>query len=117
MLKVLRNVAIIVLLALALTVLPGGGNVTTAVLTALSLTLLAAVTLLAVRFWRQNSLTRDSMTDRQRGIVYGGLGAIALMVAGTDEMFESGAGTVAWIVVMAVSIWMVFITWREAASV
>lgn len=117
MLKVIRNVAIIVLLALALTLLPGGGNVTTGVLTALSLILLAAVALLGVRFWRQNSLTRDAMTDRQRAIIYGALGAIALMVAGTDEMFESGAGTVAWLVVMAVSGWLVFVTWREANTV
>jgi len=117
MLKVVRNVAIIALLALGLTILPAGGNVATGLLTALSLILFAAVALLAVRFWAQSSLTRDAMTDRQRGLVYAGLGAIALMIAGTDELFDTGAGTVAWLLIMAVSIWVIVVTWREANAV
>jgi len=116
MLKVIRNVAIIALLALILTVLPAGDNITDGLLVALSLILLGAVALLVVRFWQQSSLTRDAMTDRQRGLVYGGLGAIALMVAGTDELFDTGAGTVAWLVIVGLSAWLVFNTWREANS-
>ena len=116
MLKVIRNVTIIALLALILTVLPAGDNITDGLLVALSLILLGAVALLVVRFWQQSSLTRDAMTDRQRGLVYGGLGAIALMVAGTDELFDTGAGTVAWLVIVGLSAWLVFNTWREANS-
>ena len=89
MLRVLRNVAIVALIALVLTVLPAGGNVADGILTALSLLFLGAIALLAVRFWTQNSLSRDAMTDRQRGTIYGSLGAIALMIAGTDELFEN----------------------------
>lgn len=117
MLKVIRKVAIIALLALALTVLPAGGNVADGILTALSLLFLGAIALLAVRFWKQNSLSRDAMTDRQRGIIYGCLGAIALMVAGTDELFDTGAGTAAWILIVGVSGWLIFTTWREAQSI
>jgi len=117
MLKVLRNVAIIALLALILTVLPAGDNITDGLLVALSLILLGAVVLLLVRFWQTSSLTRDTMTDRQRGLVYGALGAIALMIAGTDELFDTGAGTVAWLVIIGVSGWIIFNTWREANSI
>lgn len=117
MLKALRNVAIIVLLALILTVLPAGDNITDGLLVALSLILLGAVALLLVRFWQTSSLTRDTMTDRQRGLVYGALGAIALMIAGTDELFDTGAGTVAWLVILGVSGWIIFNTWREANSI
>lgn len=112
-----RNIVIIALLALVLTLLPSGGNITTGLLTALSLMFLGAIALLAVRFWRENSLARDAMTDRQRGFVYGGLGAIALMVAGSDELFETGLGTVAWLVIVAVSVWLIVTTWREAQSI
>lgn len=112
-----RNIAIIALLALVLTVLPAGGNLTDAILTALWLVFLGAIALLMVRFWNENSLARDAMTDRQRGMVYGGLGAIALMVAGTDELFETGAGTIAWIAIVAVSGWLIITTWREAQSI
>lgn len=112
-----RNIAIIMLLALLLTVLPAGGNVADAVLTALSLLFLGAIVLLLVRLWRDNSLARDAMTDRQRGTIYACLGAIALMVAGADELFDSGAGTVAWLAIVAVSIWLAITTWRESQSI
>ena len=115
--KVVRNIAIIGLLALLLTVLPAGGSLATGVLTALSLIFLGAIALLAVRFWRENSLTRDAMTDRQRALIYGSLGAIALVVAGTDELFDTGTGTVVWILVLAVGGWLIYNTWREANSV
>ena len=114
--KTARNVAIILVIALLLTVLPAGGNLATAVLTALSLVFLGSIALLLVRFWREHSFTRDAMTDRQRGLVYGSLGAIALAVAGTDELLDSGPGTVVWILVLAVGAWVIFNTWREASS-
>lgn len=114
--RALRNVAIIALLALLLSVLPAGGNLATGVLAALSLILLGAIAMLVVRFWRENSLTRDAMTDRQRALIYGALGVAALTVAGTDELLASGPGTVAWLVILAVSAWLVFNTWREASS-
>ena len=43
--------------------------------------------------------------------------AIALMIAGTDELFDSGAGTVAWLLIVGVSAWLIFTTWREAQSI
>ncbi len=115
--RAVRNIAIILLLALLLTVLPAGGNLATGVLTAVSLIFLGAIALLAIRFWRDKSLTRDAMTDRQRGIIYCSLGAIALMIAGTDELLATGPGTIAWLLVLAVSGWLIFNTWREANSI
>jgi hypothetical protein len=112
----LRNVVIIALLALGLTVLPGGGNVATAIITALSLIFLAAIGLLLARVWRESSLTRDVMSDRQRTIVYGSLGALALMIAGLDELLDTGGGTVAWLVIVAVSVYLLVTTWREVNS-
>ncbi len=112
-----RNIAIIALLALLLTVLPAGGNITDGILTALWLLFLGAIALVLVRFWKQNSLARDAMTDRQRGTIYGCLGAIALMIAGTDELFNSGPGTVVWLLVMVLCAWLIVTTWREAQSI
>lgn len=112
----LRNIAIIALLALGLAFLPGGGSAASAVLTALSLAFLAAIGLLAARIWRQTGMTRDVMSDRQRMVFYGSLGAIALMIAGLDEMLDSGGGTVAWIAIVGVSVYLAVTTWRQASS-
>ena len=115
--RVLRNVAIILLLALPLALLPSGGDIAEGVITALTLVLFGAMAALLVRAWHENALTRDAMTDRQRGLVYGGLGAVALMIAGADELFDSGPGTIVWIAVMVGSIWLIVNTWREAQSI
>ena len=113
---VARNIAIIALLALALTVLPGAGNVADALLAALSLIFIAAIGLLIARMWKETSLTRDVMEQRQRIILYASLGAIALMIAGLDELFATGPGTVLWLVVVATAGWLIFTTWRQASN-
>lgn len=115
--KAARNAAIIILLALALTVLPAGGNIAEGILVLLGLVFGAAIVALLIRLWRDTGLQRDTMTDRQRWLVYGSMGAIALMVVGTDELLSSGAGTVAWLAILALSAWLIFNTWREAQSI
>lgn len=112
----LRNITVVALLALLLTVLPGGGNLTEAILTTLSVVFIAAIGLLIARFWRDNSLTRDVMSERDRRILYGSLAALMLMVAGIDELFDSGPGTVVWLAVVAASVYGLVTVWREASS-
>lgn len=115
--RAVRNVAIIALLALALTVLPAGGNVADAILAALSILFAIAIGAMLIRAWRSTSLQRDTFTDRQRWLVYGSIGAIALMIAGTDELLATGLGVVVWVAVLVGAGWLVFNTWREAQSV
>lgn len=114
--RIVRNVAIVVLLALGLTVLPAGGNVAEGVLVALSVLFAFAIGGLLVRLWGQMSLQRDTLTDRQRVLIYGSVGAIALMIAGADEMLATGVGTAFWIVILVGSGWLIYNTWREAQS-
>jgi hypothetical protein len=111
-----RNIAIVMLLALALTVVPGGGNAADALVVALTLVFLAAVGLIGARIWRETSLTRDVMNDRQRIGFYGGLGAIALMIAGADELLDTGLGTLAWILILAGGAYLVYDASRQANS-
>ena len=112
-----RNILIIALLALGLTVLPAGGNVAEGVLVFLSLVFAAAIAGMLVRFWKDTGLQRDTLTDRQRWLIYGSSGAIALMIVGTDELLSSGPGTVAWVAILVGSGWLIFNTWREAESI
>lgn len=112
----LRNIAIIALLALLVTVAPAGGSVVSGILAALALIFLAAIGLLLARTWRDTTLMRDAMTDGQRWAFYGALGALALMVAGFDELLSTGAGTIAWLAIVAGSVWILFSTWRAANS-
>ena len=102
--KTARNVAIIALLALAVAALPGGGNAAQAVATALSLIFLVLIRLTARELYRQNRLSYDGLTDRQRLIFVGSLGLLVLAAAGADELTDGGPGTVAWLLAIGVAI-------------
>jgi hypothetical protein len=114
--KTARNIAIIALVALAIAVLPGGGDAADTALTALTMGFLAAIGFFAYRLYRENQLTLSTLTDINRAVLYGALGVIALLIAGTDEMFASGAGTVAWIALLALSVLAIIRVWTQATS-
>ena len=88
-----RNVAIIALLALGVYAIPGGGTAADTALTALTMGFLAAIGFFVYRLYRENQLTLMTLTDARRAVLYGAFGVVALMVAGTDELLSSGAGT------------------------
>jgi hypothetical protein len=111
-----RNVAIVMALAFAVAFLPGGGNAADAVLTAITIGFLTAIAWTLYVLSRQNQLTLAALSDGRRAILYGALGLIALLVAGSDEMFSSGGGTLAWILLLGAAIAAIWRVWSEASS-
>lgn len=111
-----RNVAIIMLLALVVAFLPGGGNAATALLTALTMGLLAGIAWMVYTVSRENQLTLATLTDGRRAVLYGAVGLIALLIAGSDKLFSSGGGTLLWIVLLAIAVGAIWRVWMEANS-
>jgi hypothetical protein len=109
-----RNVAIVMLLALGVAFLPGGGNVAEAVITALTMALLAGIGWMLYTVSRENQLTLATLSDGRRAILYGALGMLALLIAGTDKLFASGGGTLLWILLLAASVAAIWKVWMEA---
>lgn len=102
------------ILALGVAFVPGGGNAADTVLTALTIGFLAAIAWFLYVFSRENQLTLSTLSDGRRAILYGALGLIALLIAGTDEFFDSGAGTLAWILLLGASVAAIWRVWLEA---
>lgn len=109
-----RNVGIILLLALVVAFLPGGGNLAEAILTALTMGLLAGIAWMVYTLSRENQLTLATLTDGRRAILYGAIGMILLLIAGSDRLFSSGGGTLLWIVLLAASVAAIWKVWMEA---
>lgn len=109
-----RNVGIVMLLALGVAFLPGGGNVAEAVLTALTMGLLAGITWMVYVLSRENQLTLATLSDGRRAILYGAIGMILLLIAGSDRLFASGGGTLLWILLLAASVAAIWKIWMEA---
>ena len=71
MLETARNVAIIMLLALVVAVVPGGDAAAEAILVALSMAFLAAIAWFVARLYRDQQLTLATMPDSRRAILFG----------------------------------------------
>lgn len=109
-----RNVAIILLLAVPVAFIPGGGNVVDAIFTAITMGFLAGIAWMLYTLSRQNQLTLATLSDGRRAILYGALGLLALLVAGTDRMFSTGGGTLLWILLAGAAAAAIWRVWQEA---
>jgi len=110
----LRNLAIVLLLALIVAFAPAGGNAAATILTAITMAFLAAIAWTIYVLSRQRQLTLATLSDGRRAILYAALGMIALLVAGSDELFSSGGGTLVWIVLLGASVAAIWRIWIEA---
>jgi hypothetical protein len=114
--KTARNVAIIMLLALGVAFLPGGGNAVDTITTAIGMGFLAGITWSIYVLSRQNQLTLATLSDGRRTILYGAFGMLALLVAGYHKLWSSGLGTLLWIVLLAGSVVAIWRIWTESQS-
>jgi membrane-bound metal-dependent hydrolase YbcI (DUF457 family) len=114
--KAARNVAIIVLLALGVAFVPGGGNAVATITTAIGMAFLAGITWMLYTLSRENQLTLATLTDGRRAIFYSGFGMLALLVAGYDKLWSSGLGTLLWLVLLGAAVYAIYRVWSEANS-
>jgi hypothetical protein len=112
--RTLRNVAIVLALAFVVAFVPAGGNVAEAILTAITIGFLTAIAWTVYVLSRQNQLTLATLSDSRRAILYGALALIALLIAGSDEMFSSGGGTLAWILLLVAAVGAIWRVWTDA---
>jgi hypothetical protein len=111
-----RNVAIVMAVAFVIAFVPGGGNAADTVLTALTMGFLAAIAWTVYVLSRERQLTLATLSDGFRALLYAALGLIVLLIAGSDEMFASGGGTLAWILLLGASVAAIWRVWVEANS-
>lgn len=111
-----RNIAIIALLALVVAAVPGGGNLADGILAVITLAFLVIIGAAGYMGYRQNRLSYLALDDRQRWLLLGAVGAIVLMVAGADELLDTGPGTLVWLGVLGLSIFAIVRVVAEARS-
>ena len=115
--QTVRNVAIIAVLALGVTVLPGGGAAAETALNLLGIAFLAAIAWFVFTIYRQQELTLATMPDGRRAILFGSVGMIALLIAGYDQFRDWGNGAIlGWVLLLAAAIIAIFLVWREATT-
>jgi hypothetical protein len=108
------KLGVIALVALVLTVLPGGGNALDVLLTALTIVFFAAIALLVARMYRQYRLDIETLDDNIRLALYGSLAIAVLTFTGTDRLFNAGGGGVLlWFALLALASYGLFWAWTR----
>lgn len=114
--KAVINVSVVLVLAAGVAFLPGGGQVTEAILQTLSLAFLAVIGFAAWRFLRDNEFTLLAMEDSRRVLLFGAIALLVLLVAGMGSMWSTGLGTFIWLILAAASVITLWRVWTEARA-
>jgi hypothetical protein len=107
-----RNVAIILALAAAVAFLPGAGSGASLLVWVLGICFLAALAWFAARAYREYRGELFGLGDRMRLVLYGSIGVVVLTLTATDRLWDTGPGTVAWVLLLAAAAYGVFSVWR-----
>jgi hypothetical protein len=112
-LKTTRNVAIVVVIAAAVYLLPGGGRVASTFEALLWVAFGIGIGYLGLRLYREQRVAVYSLGDRYRATLYGSLALGVLLFLARTRMWETGAGEVAWFALLAVVIYGLFAVFRR----
>jgi uncharacterized protein involved in cysteine biosynthesis len=111
------KLGVVAVLALALTVLPGGGGALDVAVAFLSIVFLAAIAFLGYRLYSQYRIDIDSLEPNVRLALYGSLGLAVLTIVATDRLFDAGgAGIVGWFALLAVCSYGIYWVWTQYRS-
>jgi hypothetical protein len=107
-------IAIILALAAAVALLPGGGTAAGVVGTALSIAFLGTLAWFGARIYRENRMALMSLDDRWRAVLYCAIGVVVVTLAATSKLWLTSAGVIAWFALLGVAAYGFYATWRHA---
>ena len=111
------KIGVVMLVALVIVVLPGGGNVLDVLLTLLSITFLAAIALLGYRLFRQYRFDIETLDPNVRLTMYGSIGLAIITFVATNRLFDAGGlGVLLWFALLALCSYGLYWTWTRYRS-
>jgi hypothetical protein len=109
-----RNVLIILALAAALAFLPGGGQTAEFIGALFGFAFLAGLVFFAARLYLEHRVAIFSLGERRRLIAYSAIGVALLALTASSRLFETGAGTFAWFVMVGGASYALFWVWQSS---
>jgi hypothetical protein len=110
--KNVLNVAIILIIAALVVLIPGGGRGANVATQAVWLVFLATLVWFATIMYRQHRVSLYGLGDRRRAILYAALAVATLTLTATSRLWKTGVGSVVWLVLLAAAAYAVIaIVW------
>jgi hypothetical protein len=111
--KHLRNIAIVILLAVAVWQVPGGGQSAATINNILGLIFIGGLLFFGYRMYMENRDTIFGLGERQRGILYASVALAAITLVATERMWDSGGlGAVLWLAFISAAVYGLYMVWR-----
>jgi hypothetical protein len=109
----LRNVGIILLIAIGVWLIPGGGTAADVIMGLIGVAFAVGIWLFLHHMYREHRMTIFGLGDRFRGIFYASLAALLFAGAAAAEWFDSGPLTLLWFLLLASAVYGLVATWRH----
>lgn len=109
----LRNIGIIIALALLVWLLPGGDTGAGIVSALIGIAFSVGIWLFLMRMYRENRMTIFALGDRFRGILYASLAALLFLGAAASKWFDTAPLTILWLVLLGSAIYGLVATYRH----
>jgi hypothetical protein len=111
--KHLRNIAIIVGLALAVWLLPGGDTASVTISNLLSIVFIGGLLFFGYRMYLEHRDSIFGLEERTRGILYAAIALGAITLVATGRMWDQGGGgAILWLAFLGLAIWGLVYVWR-----
>jgi hypothetical protein len=111
--KNIRNILIIIGLALIVWLVPGGGTGSSTIYNVLTIVLTAGLLFFGYRLYMEHRATIFGLGDNQRAWLYGSVGLAALALLATRRLWDGGGlGALIWCAMIGVAVWGVYRVWR-----
>jgi len=112
--KHLRNIAIVVGLALVVWLVPGGNTASMTISNLLGIIFIGGILFLGFRLYMEHRQTIFGLEERQRGILYASVALAAITLVATRRMWASGGlGAVLWLAFIGAAVYGLYGVWRS----
>ena len=111
--KHLRNIAIVILLAVVVWQVPGGDTAGVTINNLLGVIFIGGLLFFGYRFYMEHRDSIFGLEERQRGILYASLALVAIALVATSRMWNAGGlGAVLWLAFISLAVWGLYSVWR-----
>ena len=111
--KHLRNIAIILLLAVIVWQVPAGARAGATIANIISIIFVGGLMFFGYRLYMENRDTIFGLEERQRGVAYAGAALIAITLVATRRMWEAGGvGALVWLMMIGAGVYALVGVWR-----
>jgi hypothetical protein len=110
------NVAIVLAIAAAVFLLPGGGQAASTFEGVLLVGFGVGFGYLGLRMYREYRVTVHGLGDRYRAALYGSLALVAFLALGQKRLWQTSLGTLAWFALALLALYGVGLVYRHWRS-